>query len=99
MISPGGTIHTAGGDTFVPAGTLVYLEFGRLLFGEAGAVTGYCCPARVVAVVLARVLGVPADHYVDDFNAFFWAVDATCPADVRAFLVDVMRFHLHPDKG
>ena len=99
VISPGGPIRSAGGDTFVPAGGVVYLEFSRLLFGEAGAVAGYCCPARVVAVALARVLLVPADHYVDDFSAWYWAEDSSCPGDVRSFPVDVLRFHLHPDKG
>ena len=59
------------------AGTVVYLEFSRLLFGEAGAVAGYCCPARTVAVAITRVLLVPADHYVDDFSAWFWAEDAS----------------------
>ena len=84
VISPGGLIRSAGGDTFVPAGGVVYLEFSRLLFGEAGAVAGYCCPARVVAVALARVLLVPANHYMDDFSAWFWAEDSSCPGIGRA---------------
>ena len=59
----------------VPAGDLVYLEMGRLLFGEAGSVPGYCCVARVIVVVLCKVLALANGAYMDDYGAVYWTVD------------------------
>ena len=57
------------GQRYVPAGEVVYLEMHRLLFGEAGAVRAYCCVARTIAVAIAKVLGLPVGHHIDDFAA------------------------------
>lgn len=53
--------------TFVPSGTVVYLEMARLLFGEATAVGAYYLIARTIAVACCKVLSLPTDHYFDDF--------------------------------
>ena len=48
-----------GEEHHVSAGHAVYFEAGRLLFGEGGAVPGYCLPARTVATIVAKVLLLP----------------------------------------
>lgn len=51
----------------MPDGHVVYLELFRLLFGEAGAVAAYCLVARTAALCCNLAIGVPTNHYVDDF--------------------------------
>ena len=98
VVSPGGTVPVAGAEVFVPSGDLVYLEMGRLLFGEAGSVPGYCCVARVIVVVLCKVLALANGAYMDDYGAVYWTVDERLPGDVWSFLRDVLGFHLHEEK-
>ena len=88
------------GQTYVPAGDVVYLEMQRLLFGEAWAITAYCCMARTVAVVIAKVkvLGLPMSHYIDDFLAIFWPVDQSLLDDSGEFIKEILKFELHVDK-
>ena len=98
ITSPGAWLRTPRGRVHVPQGTVVYLEMDRLLFGEGGAVPGYCCPARMIAIILARILLLPCCNYVDDFSAVFALRDATLPEDVRHFLLDILRVHLSGPK-
>ena len=98
VVSPGDTVSVDGADVFVPAGEVVYLKMWRLLFGEAGSVAGYCCVARAIVVILAKVLALAYGTCVDDFGAAFWAKDKQLRADVWFFLCDVLGFHLHEEK-
>ena len=63
VLSPGGpvtvAITVAGEQHHVPACHVVYLEAWRLLFGEGGAVAGYCLPACTGAAIIAKVLRLP----------------------------------------
>ena len=97
-MSPGDTVFVNGADIFVPAGDIVYLEMWRLLFGEGGAVAGYCCLSRAVVVILCKVLALANGAYIDDFGAVFWAEDRELPADVWFFLRNVLGFHWHEEK-
>ena len=76
---------------------MVYFEPWRLLFGEAGAVPGYCLPARTVTAIVAKVLRLPPVHYIDNFIAAL-AEDSTAVDDLWEFLVDVLCFQLQPAK-
>ena len=82
----------------VPAGHVVYPEAWRLLFGEAGAVPGYCLPARTVAAVIAKVLLLPLGHYIDDFMAALLAENTTAIGDLWEFSVDILKFVLQRKK-
>ena len=71
----------AGERHHLPAGQAVYFEAWCLLFGEGGAVAGYCLPARTVATIVAKVLRLPPGRYIDDFIAALLAKDVTAVAD------------------
>ena len=94
VVSPGGVVTVGDEQQHVPAGQVVYLEALRLLFGEGGAVAAYCLTARIVAMVIAKVLHLPLGDYIDDFNAMLLAADSTAVDDLWEFLVDVLRFCL-----
>ena len=94
IVFPGGSAVVGGEEHHVPAGRMVYFEPWRLLFGEAGAVPGYCLPARTVTAIVAKVLRLPPSHYIDDFIAALLAEDCTAVDDLWEFLVDVLRFQL-----
>ena len=98
IISPGAAVVVDGKQHHVPAGRMVYFEPWRLLFWEAGAVPGYCLPARTVTAIVAKVLCLPPGHYIDDFIAALLADDSTAAADLWEFLVEVLRFQLQPAK-
>ena len=76
----------------------MYLEAFRLLFGEAGAVAAYCLTARMVAIIIAKVLRLPPGHYIDDFIAVLLAADSTAVDDLWEFLVEVLHFCLQRQK-
>ena len=69
-----------------------------LLFGEGGAVAGYCGLSRAVVVIICKMLALANGAYIDDFGAVCWAEDKELPADVWFFLRDVLGFHLHEEK-
>ena len=94
VLLPGGWACLVTEQAYVPAGEVVYLEMHRLLFGEAGDVVAYCCVARTAAVVIAKVLGLPAGHYIDDF----WLIDRSLPDDLGKFVKEILGFELHNDK-
>ena len=71
VLSPGDTVSVGGDDVFVPAGEVVYLEMWCLLFGEVESVAGYCCVARAIVVILAKVLALANGTYNDDLGAAF----------------------------
>ena len=98
IVSPGGSVIVDGGQHHLPAGHMAYCEAWRLLFGEVGAVPGYCLPARTVTAIVAKVLRLPPGHYIDDFIAALLADDSTAAADLWEFLVEVLRFRLQPAK-
>ena len=77
---------------------MVYFEPWRLLFGEAGAVPGYCLAARTVTAIVAKVLRLPPGHYINDFIAALLAEDSTAADNLWEFLVEVLRFQLQPAK-
>ena len=88
----GATVRLKGGSSVrLPGGQIVFLEMYRLLFGEAGAVIGYCRSARIMAIMISTVLLVPVDHFVDDFVAPFRSADTTLVNDVREFVDVVMQ--------
>ena len=69
LVSLGDTIAIDGEDAFVDEGDVVCLEMWRLLFGEGGAVPGYCCLSRAVVVILYKVLALANGAYIDNFGA------------------------------
>ena len=88
----------AGKEKHVPAGHVVYFEAWRLLFGEGGAVPGYCPSARTVATIVAKVLRLPSGHLIDDFITALLAADTTAVNDLWEFLVDVLQFAVQRKK-
>ena len=82
VVSPGDTVSVDGADVFGPTGEVVFLEMWHLLFAEAGPVASYCCIARAIVVILAKVLALANGAYIDDFGATFWAEDKQLPANV-----------------
>ena len=96
IISPGAAVVVDGEQHHVPADQMVYFEPLRLLFWEAGAVPGYCLPARTVTAIVAKVVHLPPGHYTDDFIAALLADDSTAATDLWEFLVDMLRFQLQP---
>ena len=90
LISPGGVVTVGGEQRHVPAGQMFYLQAGCLLFGEAGAVPGYCLAARTATAVIAKVLRLPPGHYIGDFIAALPALDTRAVADLWDFLVDIL---------
>ena len=87
-----------GGQAYVPAGEVVYLEMHRLLFGKAGAIATYCCVACIVAVIIAKVPGRPVGHYTDNFVAIFWLEDGSLPDNLWGFVKDILKVELRVDK-
>ena len=75
LVSPGDTITINGEDFFVDEGKVVHLDMCRLLFGEGGAVAGYCCLSRAVVIIICKVLALANGAYIDDFGAVYWAED------------------------
>ena len=98
IVSPGGSVVVDGEQHHVLAGRVVSFEPWRLLFGEAGAVPGYCLLPRTVTVIVAKVLCLPPGHYIDDFIAALLAEDSTTVDDLWEFLIDVLRFQLQRAK-
>ena len=98
VLSPGGVVRVAGEQHHVPSGCVVSLEAWHLLFGEGGAVAGYCLPARTVAAIIAKVLRLPPGHYIDNFIAALLAADDTAVTDLGEFLVDILKFVLQRKK-
>ena len=73
---------------------MVYFKPWHLLFGEAGAVPGYCLPARTATAIVPKVLRLPPGNYIDDFIAAPLPEDSTTVNDLWEFLVDMLRFQL-----
>ena len=82
VVSPGGSVIVRGDQVHVPSSRIVYHMVWRLLFGEAGAVAGYCVAARTVAAVIAKVLRLPPGHYIDNFIAVLMEEDHTAVDDL-----------------
>ena len=49
----------------------MYFEIWCLLLREAGSVPGYCCVARVIVVVLCKVIALANGAYMDNFGAVY----------------------------
>lgn len=77
---------------------LVFVEMLKLMFGEAASVLHYNCVARILTIIVCRVLLVPIDHYYDDLYGVAKSEDPTVILDVLIFLAVILRSRFNNEK-